>query len=169
MELDYQAKHDFLTGLNNRVELEKHFKEELLRTERYNHSLSIFMIDIDHFKRINDRYGHQAGDNVLKLFADFLLSSVRTSDYVARYGGEEFVVILPETARTKAMELAERLRLKISVQDIELEQTTVNITISLGIASYPEHGNEYQTLLRMADTAMYKAKHRGRNRVEVAA
>ena len=169
MELDYQAKHDFLTGLNNRVELEKHFKAELLRTKRYNHNLSIFMIDIDHFKRINDRYGHQAGDNVLKLFADFLLNSVRTSDYVARYGGEEFVVILPETARAKAMELAERLRLKISAQEIELEQATVRITISLGIASYPEHGNNYEKLLEMADAAMYQAKHRGRNRVEVAA
>ncbi len=169
MKLDYQAKHDYLTGLNNRVEVEKHFKDELLRTERYNHNLSIFMIDIDHFKRINDHYGHQAGDNVLKLFADFLLSSVRTSDYVARYGGEEFVVILPETGRTKAIELAERLRLKISRQDIELEQTTVNITISLGIASYPEHGNNYEKLLEMADNAMYQAKHKGRNRVEVAA
>ncbi len=127
------------------------------------------MINIDHFKRINDRYGHQAGDNILKLFADFLLSSVRTSDYVARYGGEEFVVILPETARTKAMELAERLRLKISGQDIELEQTTINITISLGITSYPEHGKNYEKLLEMADTVMYQAKHRGQNQVEVAA
>ncbi len=168
VELEYQAKHDYLTRLNNRIELEKYFKEELLRSERYQHHLSIFMIDIDHFKHINDRYGHLTGDTVLKLFAELLLKSIRTSDYVARYGGEEFVVILPETPGSEALELAERLRLKISTQNIELEKGLINISISLGIASYPEHGSNYEKLLEVADIAMYQAKNKGRNRIEMA-
>ena len=168
MELEYRAKHDALTKLYNRVELEKQFKEELIRAERYQHNLSLFMIDIDHFKRINDLYGHQSGDNILKLFAAFLLNSVRTSDYVARYGGEEFVVILPETSCSKASELAERLRLKIAQKNIEFDQTSLNITISLGISSYPEHGRNYEKLLEMADIAMYQAKNKGRNCIQIA-
>ncbi len=168
MELEYQAKHDYLTNLFNRVELEKSFQEEIIRAERYHHSLSIFMIDIDHFKKINDRYGHQSGDKVLQKFAAFLQDSMRTSDYIARYGGEEFVVILPETSTDKANELAERIFIKLSELNISLNKKPVRITISLGIASYPEHGSSYDKLLEMADSAMYQAKQNGRNHIQQA-
>lgn len=165
MDLEYRAKHDSLTNLFNRVEMEKYFQEELIRAERYQHSLSIFMIDIDHFKLINDTYGHQSGDQVLQQFANFLQETVRSIDYVARYGGEEFVVILPETSNQKARELAERLRIKTTQLTIEFKDISHNITISLGISSFPEHGKSYCKLLEMADSAMYQAKQNGRNQV----
>ncbi len=168
MELEYQAKHDYLTNLFNRVELEKFFQEEIIRAERYQHPLSIFMIDIDHFKKINDEHGHQSGDKILQQFAVFLQDSIRTSDYIARYGGEEFVVILPETSSDKANELAERIFIKLSKLNISLNEKPVRITISLGIASYPEQGTSYDKLLEMADSAMYQAKQSGRNRIQQA-
>ncbi|MCU7939449.1 MAG: sensor domain-containing diguanylate cyclase [gamma proteobacterium symbiont of Bathyaustriella thionipta] len=167
-ELEFRAKHDCLTGLYNRVELEKECQEEITRARRYQHSFSIFMIDIDHFKPINDTYGHLSGDQVLKQFADFLKETVRTTDYVARYGGEEFVVILPETSLIKAEELAERLRVQTTELDVSLQQTTLKITICIGISSYPEHGKSYDKLLEAADAAMYQSKNNGRNCVRLA-
>ncbi len=167
-ELEYQAKHDYLTNLFNRTELEKRFQEEIIRARRYQHKFCTFMIDIDHFKQINDRYGHQSGDHVLKQFSAFLQDTIRTSDYVARYGGEEFVVILPETAVNEAEELAERLRAKTSELSIELNKASLSITISIGIACYPQHGKLYDKLLEASDSAMYKAKQMGRNRIHAA-
>ncbi|MDX2506135.1 MAG: sensor domain-containing diguanylate cyclase [Gammaproteobacteria bacterium] len=167
-ELEYRAKHDYLTDLYNRIELEKRFQEELNRAKRYQHNLSIFMIDIDHFKKINDVQGHQSGDQVLKQFANFLLKTIRATDYVARYGGEEFVMILPETSVPEAEELAERLRIRTTKLAITLKHSSLTITISIGIASYPEHGQSYDKLLEVADSAMYQAKQNGRNRVRSA-
>ena len=166
-ELRHRATHDHLTGLFNRVELEQYFQKELSRSKRYQHELSIFMIDIDHFKEVNDTYGHLVGDHILKKYAAFLQNTIRTTDLVARYGGEEFVVILPETSIKEAEELAERLRVMTSNLNIELNEGTFNITISLGIATYPEHGQSYDTLLEHADLAMYRAKQDGRNCVRI--
>lgn len=162
-ELEFRARHDYLTGLYNRIELEKECQEEMKRAQRYRRTLSIFLLDIDHFKQINDTYGHLSGDQVLKQFAAFLQQTVRATDYVARYGGEEFVVILPETSLKKAEELAERLRMQTEELNIALKQTTLKITISIGISSYPEHGKSYEQLLEAADSAMYQAKMNGRN------
>ncbi|RKZ95848.1 MAG: diguanylate cyclase, partial [Gammaproteobacteria bacterium] len=166
-ELRHRATHDHLTGLFNRVELEQYFQKELSRSKRYQHELSIFMIDIDHFKEVNDTYGHLVGDHILKKYAAFLQNTIRTTDLVARYGGEEFVVILPETSIKEAEELAERLRVMTSNLNIELNEGTFNITISLGIATYPEHGQSYDTLLEHTDLAIYRAKHDGRNCVRI--
>lgn len=167
-KLEHQAKHDYLTNLYNRVELKKHFQNELARAERYHHNFSIFMIDIDHFKLVNDTYGHQSGDLVLKTFSLFLQDTVRETDYVARYGGEEFVVMLSETTIEEAEELAERLRLKTAALTIELNHLPFNITISIGIASYPEHGQSYDDIFNAADMAMYQAKKCGRNCISSA-
>ncbi len=167
-KLEYQAKHDFLTNLFNRTELEKRFQEEIVRAKRYKHKFCTFMIDIDHFKQINDLHGHQSGDYVLKQFADFLQETIRTTDYVARYGGEEFVVILPETLINEAEELAERLRIKASQLNLELNNISLSFTISIGISCYPEHGQYYGKLLEASDSAMYRAKEKGRNCIYAA-
>ncbi len=126
------------------------------------------MIDIDHFKPINDTYGHQTGDTVLRSFAAVLSGSVRQTDYAARYGGEEFIVILTETHLPQAEELAERLRISIAEHSILLaEGKELNITVSIGIASYPEHAQSREGLLKAADSAMYAAKRAGRNCVRM--
>jgi len=164
-ELEFRARHDYLTDLFNRIELEKECQEEITRARRYQHSFSVFLLDIDHFKQINDKYGHLSGDQVLKQFAAFLQKTVRNTDYVARYGGEEFVVILPETSLKKAEELAERLRIKTTELTISLKQTDIKVTVSIGISSYPEHGESYEKILEAADTAMYQSKTGGRNSV----
>ncbi|MCU7801511.1 MAG: GGDEF domain-containing protein, partial [gamma proteobacterium symbiont of Lucinoma myriamae] len=168
-ELEFRARHDCLTGLFNRMELEKECQEEITRARRYQHSFSIFLVDIDYFKQINDKYGHLSGDQVLQQFAAFLQKTVRVTDYVARYGGEEFVVILPETTLKKAEELAERLRIQTTELTTSLKQTDIKITVSIGISSYPEHGESYEQILEAADTAMYQSKTGGRNSVCSAA
>ncbi|MCP4407582.1 MAG: diguanylate cyclase, partial [Gammaproteobacteria bacterium] len=128
-ELKHLVTHDALTGLYNRKTLEQRVTNDILRTARYERTLSVFMIDIDHFKPINDTYGHQAGDTVLQSFAAVLNGSIRKTDYVVRYGGEEFVIVLPETPLPMAEELAERLRIGIAEHSILLaEGKELNIT-----------------------------------------
>lgn len=163
-KLEYQATHDELTGLLNRVELWRNLEAEINRAERYKRVLSVFLIDLDHFKSINDRLGHKAGDSVLRKFTEVLLKQVRKTDFATRYGGEEFVVILPETPLEEAEELAERLRIKVSQADITPDSD--NVTISIGIAAYPMHGKSSRELLEIADKAMYLAKDKGRNRTQ---
>lgn len=165
-QLKYQAVHDELTGLYNRRVMEQRLKGEVDRANRYDHSLSVFMLDIDYFKQINDTHGHSAGDSVLQAFASILEKTTRKTDYLARYGGEEFVVILPETSLETACTLAERLRDEIASQTISIdEHTSLTVTASIGIASFPEHTESPQELLGIADKAMYQAKQGGRNRV----
>ena len=167
-EFRYLACHDPLTGLYSRNKMELKINNEIHRAARYKHTLSIFMLDIDHFKDVNDTYGHDVGDVVLKSVAEEIKNSIRTTDYASRYGGEEFIIILPETVTIKAEELAERLRCKIA----DFHFTTNNdidikLTVSIGIATFPNHAKTTHALLKAADTAMYAAKEAGRNQVQV--
>jgi len=164
------AFKDGLTGLYNHRYFQEQLEKELSRAERYNHTLSLIMIDIDHFKNINDTYGHPNGDIVLKSVAQLLSGSVRQADIVARYGGEEFAIILPETDLKGAVVLSERLRR--SVQDMEVHlnnNQTIHITISMGISVYePSKGRKKKSeLIDSADRALYKSKASGRNRISV--
>lgn len=125
------------------------------------------MLDIDFFKKVNDEHGHQIGDCVLRGLAIELLAHARDGDHLARYGGEEFTLILPNTALQNASEIAERWRTVIEQRSFRCDGRAVGITISLGVANYPLHADTSKTLLQHGDMAMYKAKRRGRNRVEV--
>ncbi len=167
--LKFESTHDALTGVYNRRELALRIEHEMKRATRYNHNLSTFMLDLDHFKKVNDTYGHKAGDIVLVEIASVLEKSVRETDYVARYGGEEFIVVLPETRLEKAVELAERVREQIAKHPIKVKaDVELNITTSIGVASFPEHADSWEGLFEAADKAMYSAKNAGRNCCEVS-
>ena len=168
-QLRRMALHDSLTGLYNREAMEQRIREEITRSRRYQHSFSVFLLDIDHFKQVNDTHGHAAGDAVLQQFGNILSESTRENDYVARHGGEEFVLLLPETTPQQAHELAERLRCKIATTPIEIDdERQLCVTSSIGVATYPVHGSDYDSLISMADQAMYRAKHLGRDSVQTA-
>lgn len=167
-ELKYLACHDPLTGLYSRNKMESKINDEIHRAARYQHTLSIFMLDIDHFKDVNDTYGHDVGDTVLKSVAKEIKNSIRTTDFASRYGGEEFIIILPETVTIKAEELAERLRCKIANSHFTTNNDKyIKLTVSIGIATFPSHAKTTHALLKAADTAMYEAKNAGRNQVLV--
>jgi diguanylate cyclase (GGDEF)-like protein len=137
-------------------------QDELIRSERYNKTFSIAMVDIDKFKNVNDTYGHSTGDQVLKEAGRFFRNNLRQTDVIARYGGEEFVIFFPETNKEVAYILAERLRKRFS--QIRVDKLP-GLTISLGISTYPEDGRDIETLIKNADSAMYVAKQNGRNKV----
>jgi diguanylate cyclase (GGDEF)-like protein len=165
-ELHQQASTDTLTGLYNRRHLKEILPRELLRARRNGSTLALIMADIDHFKKINDTYGHAAGDLVLKALAALLKDSIRGGDIVFRHGGEEFVVVLPETTREGARLKAESLRKAVSTLDVEFEGRALGkITSSFGVALFPDHAHEPELLLRAADEALYAAKGAGRDRV----
>ncbi len=164
-ETKKQSHSDGLTGLFNRRYFDEAMQGEMNRAQRYNSSFSVFFIDLDHFKKLNDTYGHQAGDLTLKVVADILQSMKRTEDTACRYGGEELVVILPETEKINALVIAERIRKKVEEQVLEFEGTTFGVTLSGGIASYPADGKEVQELIHAADVALYQAKESGRNKI----
>ena len=130
--------------------------------------MSVVMIDVDHFKRLNDTYGHVAGDAVLKRFAEVLLGTVRREDVPCRFGGEEFAIILPEMPPDKARERAEVWRAEVERMRVELGETSIgSVSVSLGVASFPAHGSTGNAVLEAADRALYRAKGEGRNRVVV--
>lgn len=156
------AVTDSLTGLFVRRYFMAKFQEEILRAERYKKVLTVVMADLDRFKRINDTYGHTAGDRVLKAVGKYLQKNIRDVDIIARYGGEEFVLLLPEADKLEAYTVAERLREGFSKLRLE---TLPQLTLSLGIASYPQDGTNIELLIKRADTAMYAAKQMGRNKV----
>jgi len=167
--LRHQAIRDPLTGLFNRRFMLETLERELYRIQRKKSSLCVFMMDLDHFRRFNETFGHAAGDAVLSALGRLLLSQVRKEDVACRYGGEEFTVILPETSLETGRGRAEELRQ--SVHDLKVEhlgQNLGSITISLGVAVYPQNGVEPEALLRAADEALYKAKHAGRDQVVIA-
>ena len=160
---------DPLTGVANRRLLEHRMKEEVDRCRRYAHDLACMMIDIDHFKRVNDRYGHAVGDRVLREVASVLSKDLRASDILSRFGGEEFVLLLPETDIRKGVVIAERQRNDIADLEFDVDEPTpLTITASIGVTSLQMSGHEpgpERWLLEHADRALYQAKHAGRNRV----
>ncbi|MET0081307.1 MAG: GGDEF domain-containing protein, partial [Candidatus Thiodiazotropha lotti] len=167
--LKQQATHDSLTGLYNRKELEERLLGEIARCDRYKHRLSLFILDIDHFKHVNDQYGHQTGDTVLSDLAALFERSIRKTDYAARYGGEEFVIVLSETPHDQAKDLAERLCQQVAEHPIRLEgKDEIWLTISIGVATFPDHADSWNGLIKAADMAMYTAKKAGRNQVKTA-
>ena len=164
-----QAIRDPLTGLFNRRYLEESLQRELHRAERHSHSIALIMLDIDHFKQVNDTYGHEAGDVVLKNIAALLQEYSRKSDIACRFGGEEFILILPETTLEVAIQRAEALRQAVMAHHVSIEKEEIkNLSISLGVASFPQHGQSIKEIMGEADQALYKAKVKGRNRVVVA-
>jgi len=164
-----QSIKDALTGLYNRRYLEEMLEREIRRAVRAGHSLGILMIDLDHFKKFNDTYGHDAGDTVLRETAAFLGRSIRVEDIACRYGGEEFVVILPTADLNASQARAERIRAKLCELTVLHQGASLGkITISVGVADLPMHGTSPKELLEAADAALYRAKREGRDRVVVA-
>lgn len=161
-----QSIRDPLTGLFNRRYLEETLERELPRMIRKKASLGVMMADVDHFKRLNDTFGHEAGDAVLRELAQIFRKQLRAEDIACRYGGEEFTLILPEAQIEKVRDRAEQLRQAVEAAEFHFHgQSFGPVTVSIGIASYPKHGATGETLLRAADRALYRAKEEGRNRV----
>ena len=156
---------DPLTGLNNRRFLESHLPTVIQRARADNKPLSVLIADIDHFKKINDGWGHDAGDRVLKEFARRLRDSLRGSDLACRFGGEEFVVVMPEADARTAQLIAERLRCMIADAPFDIVGESISVTVSAGIAVLGEAGDDWESLLKRADQGLYDAKRTGRNRV----
>jgi diguanylate cyclase (GGDEF)-like protein len=164
-----QSVRDALTGLYNRRYLEEVLDREVRRASRAAQSLGILMIDLDHFKSFNDSYGHDAGDAVLREIAMSLTRGIRAEDFVCRFGGEEFVVILPTADLAASRVRAERLRSKTKELTILHQGKSMGmITISVGVAAFPEHGTSPKELMAAADAALYQAKRGGRDQVVVA-
>lgn len=161
-----KAMHDALTGLPNREAYQQRVEQEVHRIERYGGSLSLMVCDIDLFKRINDSYGHLAGDKVLKIIAKSLQRNLRDSDFIARFGGEEFVALMPETSAQEAKLVAEKLRSKIEESPFNFKKDPVQITISFGISEFSK-GESLEEVFARADKALYKAKDNGRNQVQI--
>ena len=160
------AMHDGLTGLYNHKFFYHLLTNELIRSQRYKCNTSLLLLDIDHFKKVNDTYGHVSGDMVLKEISNRLLDRVRATDAVCRYGGEEIVIILPDTTIDRARNLAEELRTIIEKKSFEVEnEQHISITTSIGISVSPENSQEPAILVSYADKALYQAKNNGRNRV----
>lgn len=171
--LEQENITDPLTGLYNRRYLDQRMREETGKAERYRLPLSILMIDIDHFKRINDTYGHQVGDAVLNGIARVITGIARSTDIVARYGGEEILVIAPNTTISSAAAFAERIRAAVEAAPLIPAETcggyqALPVTVSIGVASPPPGIADAQALIKSADEALYRAKEGGRNRVVVA-
>lgn len=166
-EIELLSKTDSLTGLWNRRYLEEMLELEFRRAKRYKHPVSILIVDLDHFKKINDTYGHLAGDEVLKESAKRILSTIRETDFVGRYGGEEIVVILPETKLDKAIKIAEKIKKAISKEPIKFNSKEIKVTASIGISQICPKHKDYFEAFSEADEALYRAKKNGRNRIEI--
>jgi diguanylate cyclase (GGDEF)-like protein len=167
-ELEQLSTTDSLTGLFNRMYLMEKLDLELARCARYQRDFTLLIIDIDHFKRYNDTYGHLAGDEVLRRMGGILKKYIRKSDCAARYGGEEFIVLLPETGAEAGARMAERIRRQMAAEKMGSDTNPTNVTISAGVASFPDYGGDPETLIRNGDAALYEAKRRGRNQIIIA-
>jgi len=160
------ATRDQLTGMLNRREFDRIMTEEAERAQRFGHALSLVMVDIDHFKSVNDTHGHPAGDFVLKEVAKILSGQLRTVDRLARYGGEEFALVLVQTDRAAATDVARRVVAAVAAQSIVVEGgPTLKLTVSAGLATLPQDVSRIELLVGAADRSLYAAKKAGRNRV----
>jgi diguanylate cyclase (GGDEF)-like protein len=167
--LEHQSIRDGLTNLFNRHFMEISLDREVRRAARNHTELAILMIDVDHFKKFNDSYGHEAGDSILREVAEIFRQSVRAEDIICRYGGEEFVIILPETSSALAIERAEAIRWSVSQMRVRFRTEALReITVSVGVAICPGCGSTLEEILRSADRALYAAKHAGRNQIMMA-
>jgi diguanylate cyclase len=164
-QLHRAAGVDFLTELPNRRQLEERMREEMGRAKRYGQGFSVIVLDIDHFKRINDEHGHVAGDRVLRAIARRLFDEKRASDFLARYGGEEFVMLLPETPLENAVRLAEKICENIRGTQFRFQNQPVQITLSAGVGEVTPGADTAESLFERVDAALYRAKREGRNKV----
>jgi len=168
-QLQYQASHDAMTGVWNHGAILEILRAELARSQREKLSVGIVLLDLDNFKKVNDCYGHLAGDSVLREVVRRLHAHLRSYDFIGRYGGEEFLVVLPNSRPDTAVKQAERLRLAIAATPLDTPEGSIPITVSLGVAvSCGTTAAEYDSPLKAADVALYRAKKLGRNRVEAA-
>jgi len=167
-QLKRDAIHDPLTGLYNRRYMEEALQQEASRAKRHQTPIGILMLDIDHFKLFNDLYGHKVGDVVLRELGAFLRMSVRREDVVCRYGGEEFLMILPNTSLEYAQQRAEALRDNVKQLTVSHQEKRFQITLSIGVAAFPEHGFDITEVVHRSDLALYRAKESGRDRVAAA-
>jgi len=167
LKMETLAMTDQLTGLLNRRAFLASLEKEFSRSIRYNHPTSCLMIDIDHFKKVNDEHGHNGGDQVLKEIAQTMVNSLRKADTVARWGGEEFIVLLPATAKKDALILATRTLTTVS--KLQFSSVSRQVTVSIGLTGMPDPDiDTSDKLIAAADSALYKAKENGRNRIEIA-
>ncbi len=164
MQLAYMAKHDALTGLPNRTFLSDRLAQALVLARRHRKKAAVMFIDLDHFKRINDTLGHEVGDQLLRTVAARLLACVRHSDTVSRQGGDEFVVLLSEIDSPEAAAAIAAKAIQAMAEPVEVGGNTLNVTLSIGISIFPDHGEDEESLMKCADVAMYQAKQSGRNR-----
>ncbi len=159
------VKYDKLTGLYNRAYFDESLVREVARAKRYDTDLSVLFIDLDDFKRVNDTYGHPAGDQVLKDVSQAIMDTIRSEDIAARYGGEEIIIILPQTQKTTGLILAERIRELVENMAFEFEDKKIPLTLSAGLASFPLDSCDAAELVKLADMALLKAKNAGKNKV----
>jgi diguanylate cyclase (GGDEF)-like protein len=163
-----QSIRDPLTGLFNRRYMEESLDREFRRAERRGNGVGVLMLDLDHFNRFNNTFGHQAGDDLLQAFGEMISQHVRAEDIACRYGGEEFVLILPEATREVVEQRAEVLRTEVRELRVQSRgQSLGAVTVSIGVAVYPDHGRTVEDVIRAADLALYEAKNLGRDRVVV--
>lgn len=163
------AIHDPLTGLLNRRAIADNLINEISRAKRHKRPMSVMMLDLDHFKVVNDTYGHMAGDIVLRDCADRITDSLRNYDIVGRYGGEEFLLILPDCSQKQGEELGNRIRLALSDTPMNTSEGMISISASIGVVTFSGEGEvEIDELIASSDAALYRAKEKGRNRVEIS-
>lgn len=167
--IEVMATHDSLTQLYNRREIERHTEIECDRAGRYGNPLSAIMLDFDHFKKVNDTYGHPAGDEAIRVVADIIRKNIRKTDIAGRYGGEEFMILAPGVSLEGTKTLAERIRTKIKATPIQVEaKKTITVTASMGVSGYSNHNKTSEALVKSADKALYQAKANGRDRICMA-
>jgi diguanylate cyclase (GGDEF)-like protein len=166
--LSIQATRDSLTGLHNRRYMKEFIVREIRRSQRSSRPFAVIMLDIDHFKKYNDTFGHPAGDEALCFVAEMLLASVRAEDLAVRYGGEEFVLLLPGCSLERAAKRADQIRVRIKESSVSRNGLCEVVTISAGVTAFPETAERIELLIKSADSALYEAKHSGRDRVVAA-